>query len=310
MLLAVLLDVGVDRLRRAAQRELAQREQVAPLEEVLGRALRLLGQVDLALREPLQQLLGRDVDELDLVGALEHGVGHRLAHLDAGDLRDDVVEALDVLDVERRVDVDAGVEQLEHVLPALGVARAGRVGVRELVDEEQRRLARERGVEVELLELRARGTRPAARGSSSRPSEQRRGLGAAVGLDDADDDVDAVWRDQVARRLEHRVGLADARRGAEEDLQLRRAGALPPRPAPARAGRRDRPSIARSSVAVRSTSLLAPGRAASSARLSRSTLTRGSPRMPSVRPSTCASTSARTRGVGAAPRARATRPTW
>ena len=41
-------------------------------------------------------------------------------------------------------------EQLVDVLPALRVARARRVGVRQLVDEDQRRLARERRVEIEL----------------------------------------------------------------------------------------------------------------------------------------------------------------
>ena len=35
------------------------------------------------------------------------GVGHRLAHAHLRDLRDDVVQALDVLDVDGRVDVDA-----------------------------------------------------------------------------------------------------------------------------------------------------------------------------------------------------------
>ena len=70
-------------LGRAAERQLAQRDQVALPEEALDRAARLLGDVDLALAEPLLQDVGRDVHQLDLVGPLEHGVGHRLAHLDA-----------------------------------------------------------------------------------------------------------------------------------------------------------------------------------------------------------------------------------
>ena len=80
------------------------------------------------------------------------GVGHGLAHADARDLRDDVVEALDVLDVEGGVDVDAGGQQLLDVQIALGVAAAGRVGVGELVDQHELRAAREDGVEVHLLE--------------------------------------------------------------------------------------------------------------------------------------------------------------
>ena len=46
------------------------------------------------------------------------------------------------------------------------------------------------------------------------------GVVAAVRLDDADDDVALLVLDLASRRLEHRVRLADARRGAEEDGQL------------------------------------------------------------------------------------------
>ena len=60
-----------------------------------------------------------------------------------------------MLHVERRLDVDARVEQLHHVLPALRVARPGGVRVRELVEQEQRRAAGERCVEVELAQVYA-----------------------------------------------------------------------------------------------------------------------------------------------------------
>ena len=55
------------------------------------------------------------------------------------------------------------------------------------------------------------------------PFEQRFGFLAAVGLDDADDDIVAVFL-PGAGLLQHLVGLADARRRADEDLEL--AGAL------------------------------------------------------------------------------------
>ena len=104
-------------------------------------------------RQPLQQIVGRHVHQLDLVGLLEDGVGHGLAHGDAGDLRDDIVEALEVLDVERGVDVDAAVEELLDVLPAFGMTGAGRVGVGQFVDKDQSRPACQRGVEVELAQV-------------------------------------------------------------------------------------------------------------------------------------------------------------
>ena len=127
----------VDPRRRAAQREFAQRGEVAQREELLLRELGGLRQIDLAVLQALDQFLGGDVDEHDVVGVAQHDVGHGLAHGDAGDARDDVGEALEMLDVERGPDVDLRVEQFLDVLPALGMAAVGRVGVGEFVDDDQ-----------------------------------------------------------------------------------------------------------------------------------------------------------------------------
>ena len=96
-----------------------------------------------------------------------------------------------MLDVDRRVDVDAGGEQLLDVQVALGMAAPGRVGVREFVDQHELRPAREDGVEIHLLEDAALVLDAAAR-DDLEALEQRLGLGAPVRLDDADDDVDAL----------------------------------------------------------------------------------------------------------------------
>jgi len=66
-------------------------------------------------------------------------VRHRFADRNHGDLRDDVVQALDVLDVERRVDVDPRRQEIVDILPAFGVRGPLGVGVGELVDEENLR---------------------------------------------------------------------------------------------------------------------------------------------------------------------------
>ena len=208
----------VDPLGGAAEGELAERGQIARREVVRQRPRRLLGDIDLAFLQPLDEVVRRQVDELDGVGAVEDGVGHGLAHADAGDLRDDVVEALDVLDVEGGIDVDAVGEELLDVEVALRVAAPRRVGVGELVDQRELRPARQEAVEVHLLERPALIVDALAR-QDGQAVEQRLGLLAAVGLDHADDDVDPVAQ-LGAGRLQHLVGLADAGGGADEDLQL------------------------------------------------------------------------------------------
>jgi hypothetical protein len=140
-------ELGVDAGGGAAEGEFAEGCQVAGGEVVVERAARGLADVDLALAQALHQVVGGDVDHLDVVGAVDDGDGDGLLDADAGDLGDDVVEALDVLDVERGVDVDAGGEEFFDVEVALGVAAVGGVGVGELVDEGEGGLADEEGVE-------------------------------------------------------------------------------------------------------------------------------------------------------------------
>jgi len=311
---AVRLHVVLDAVGGAAQGELAQGHQVALAEEIARGALDLLGNVDLARFQPGDQLVGRDVHQHDLVGDVEEGVGHRLPHANARDLADHVVQALDVLDVERGPHVDPGMEQLRDILPALGMARAGRVGVRELIDQEEPRMARECRIEVELADRAALHVERSP-GQLLEPFEQCSGVRAAVRLDETHDHVVTL----VARRTrgaKHRVSLARARRGAEEDLEP-----------PAARARLLRPDFGEKLVGIRTlahaggdrwralrprgrpTSAYGQRRAASSARLRPTTSTRGSPRIPSVRPWVCAATRPCTCST-VNPRTRATRAAW
>ncbi len=244
----------VNPLRGAAQSELAQRGEVAVLEIILHRALGLLRQIDLAVLEALDQVLGREIDHLDIVGVIDDGIGHGLAHPDAGDLGHHVVQALDMLDVERRVDIDAGVEQFLDVEITLRLAPARRVGMLELVDHHEPRPAREDRVEIHLVEPAAFIVDVPAR-QHLEPGEQRLGLLPAMRLDDADGDVDALALLGL-RGLQHLVGLADAGRGAEKDLEP----AAPLAPRFAQQGFRRRPLIGVEGVAVGQTISSPPSR--------------------------------------------------
>ena len=273
---AVLLQALLDLVRQPQQRELAQRGQVAHAEVPGQRRVDPLGRVDVAVRHPSAQRLRRHVHQLDLVGRAHHPVRHRLALRHPGDLLDDVVERLQVLHVDGGDDVDAGVEQLLHVLPALLVARARDVAVRELVDERDLRVPGEDGVHVHL------GERPAA--VLHRPPWQHlepvgHGVGEhpAVVLDERDHDVGAAVLAAVPL-AQHRVRLAHPGCRPEVDPQppARHAHSL-----------RYPPSWA-------------------SAMFSSRTFTVGSPRNPRSRPCTWAATRALT-VAGSSPRALATR---
>ena len=218
----------VDPFRGAAERQLAQRRQIGGREEVLERALGLLRHVDLALLEPLDQVVGGEIDQLDGIGTIEDGVRHGLAHAHMGDLRDYVVEALDVLDIDRGVDVDTASQELFDVEVALGVAAADHIGMGELVDEGDLGTTGDDGIEIHLLEPLALVFEAAAR-DDFEALQQRFGLLAAVGFDHADDDVVAVFFSGV-RLLQHLVGFADA-----PAPRRRRSCSLPTRPSSRRA---------------------------------------------------------------------------
>ena len=102
----------------------------------MNRAFRLVRQVNLAFLEPLQEFVGRQIDQHDLVGLIEHPVGDRLPDPDAGDAADHVVEAFQMLDVDRGQNIDAGVEQFLDILPAFRMPAARGVAVREFVHQD------------------------------------------------------------------------------------------------------------------------------------------------------------------------------
>ncbi len=122
--------------------------------------------VHLAGLESRQQVVGRQVDQLDFVGLVEDPVGQRLALPHAGDLRDHVVEAFEMLHVDRGPDVDARLQQLLDVLPALGMTwrriAARDVGMRELIHQQDGRPAPQRRVQIEFLAHDAAVLAPAA----------------------------------------------------------------------------------------------------------------------------------------------------
>ena len=112
------------------ERDLAEPGQVGGGEEVLQRGVDPILGVDLAGVESLDEVLDGDIDVDDLVGLGQDAIGEALLDLDAGGPLDLVVQALEVLDVDRRDHVDSGEQQFLHILVSLGMLATGNVGVR------------------------------------------------------------------------------------------------------------------------------------------------------------------------------------
>ena len=225
------LQALVDLVGQPQQGQLTQRGQVPGAEVVGQRRVDLLRRIDVAVRHPAPQRLRGHVDQLDLVGGAHHGIRERLPLRDAGDLLHHVVEGLEVLDVDGGDHVDAGVEQLLDVLPALLVTRSGHVGVRELVDQGDLRVTGQHGVEVHLLERGPPVGHQLPR-DHLQAVDQHLGVRAPVRLGEGDHHFRAALGPPVAL-AQHGEGLADPRGSAQvdpEEAPLRPLGLLISRP--------------------------------------------------------------------------------
>ena len=123
-----------------------------------------------------------------------------------------------MLHIERGVNTDASIEQLEHILVALRVARARCIRVREFIDHRQTGMPGEDRIEIHLLEFRSAilDLRPR---HDRHSFEQRFRFLATVCFNNADHHL-ASFRLFLPRGLQHGVGLAHAGRHPEENLQF------------------------------------------------------------------------------------------
>ena len=211
-------EIRVDALGSAPQRQFTQRGQVLRLEKAFDRARRGVLHIDLAFGQPLEQFIGREVDQDDFIGLVEHRVWHGLAHPHLGDFQHHIVEAFEVLDVQRRPHIDAGGEQFVDVLPALRMAAARNIGVRVFIDQQQAGAALERRVQIELLhDLIAIDDRQARQNVEA--FELALGFAAAMRLDQPSDDI-ATTRLIGLRGCQHCESLPDAGSSAKKYLQM------------------------------------------------------------------------------------------
>ena len=215
---AVTAHVVFHMLGGAPQGNLAQGDQVALAKKVLRRPLGLLRQINLAGFQAAEQLVGRHIDQDDFIGRIDHRVGHGFLHANAGDGTDGAVEAFQVLHIDRRPDINARVQQLLHVLPALGVARALDVAVRQFIDQQHVRLARQRRVQVKLLEAAAPVGNSAQR-QLFKPGHQLGCFAAAMRFHHAQHDF-APGLVRALGGAEHGVGFADTGAGTKVNAQL------------------------------------------------------------------------------------------
>ncbi len=202
----------VDAVGSAAQCQLAQRNQVALAEKVFDGAFGPFANVNLALFQPLTQVVRRQVHQHHFIGGIEKRVRHGFA----GHAADHVVEAFQMLHVDGGHHVDAGIQQLVDILPAFGMARATGVAVRQLIHQDHRRMTGQGSIKIELRVAMLAG---GATRQQRQAVKQLRRFGPVMGLHHADQHLQPL-RAQAPCLLQHREGFPHPGAGAKVDLQL------------------------------------------------------------------------------------------
>ena len=102
--------------------------------------------------KPGQEVFGRNVHQFEFVGHFEHPVRDGLPHDDPGDLSDHIIQAFNVLDVERRPDIDPGDQKVFHILPTLLMPAPLGIGVGQFIHKDQLGTADKGRIDIKTTE--------------------------------------------------------------------------------------------------------------------------------------------------------------
>src|SRR4030043_2058545 len=170
-----------------------------------------------------------------------------------------------MLNIQCGDDVNPGGQDVLDILISFIIAAAGDIGVGQLTNQRYLWLPDQNRIHVHLFHGNAPVFLPAT-GNYFQPFEEPFGFNSAMGFHESHDYIDPFFFESTAFE-KHLVGLSDACSIAEIDLQMSALGAA------------DHPEEGISFV------FNAVHRFPSMSRLSINTFTRGSPKIPRVRPS-------------------------
>ena len=105
----------------------------------------------MSIHQPLSEPLGLQVDKLHLICLVKYPVRNALRHRSAQDGKDRVLNALNVVNVQGRIDVNSRLPQLLNVLIALHMAAGIRIPVGQILNHNQLRVPLEAGIQVDFI---------------------------------------------------------------------------------------------------------------------------------------------------------------
>ena len=133
--------------------QFAQLQNVILRKEIIERGVYLVGFVYLTGFQPIDKLLGGQVDIHHFIRHGQYAVGNTLPYLYARNFLHGFVQSLDVLDIHRRDNADTRFEYLHHILPPFRIAAPLDVGVRQFVHDDDFGMEIDDGLRIHFLQL-------------------------------------------------------------------------------------------------------------------------------------------------------------
>ena len=99
------------------------------------------------------QLFRRQVDIHHFIRFFQHTVGNAFLYLDTGNTLHFFINALDMLYVDSRYNIDTLIQQVHYILPTLLIPTAFYIGMRQLVHNNDFRMDTDDSVKVHFLEF-------------------------------------------------------------------------------------------------------------------------------------------------------------
>jgi hypothetical protein len=180
--------------------------------------------IDLASFKTIDEIFDRQIDIDNLVGPFQDRIGNRFPNNDSSRLLHQLIEAFEMLDIERTDDIDTHVQQFQRVLVALLISAKRRIGVRQLIDHGDLRPSLQNGIQIHLFHHQVPVLDLFAR-NDLEPLDQRFCLSAAVGFDEAQHDVHASLFQSMGF-FQHLKSLSNPCRRADIHFQTTAVGAL------------------------------------------------------------------------------------
>ena len=213
----VRVQILIDGVRDSLERQLSKGKQVAATEEIRQGSFDPFRRINIAAPHARLQGFRGHVDQDNLIRSVQYPVGNCFANADAGDVVYRGSQALYMLDIERRHDINPVLQDFQNILIALFVLAAWDICVGELIDQHHLRFSRQHSVQVQFFK-RSALIFHAAGGDGLQLLGQLDDAGALVRFDESDDYIFAsiATPDGLTEHVER---FADAGRVAKKDLK-------------------------------------------------------------------------------------------